>query len=267
MAKQSFKSKIEGLLGKRRRGISVKWDPTHRGVVETSHREIRKALGRGRKDDVHGYTFWDVSTDDFDSDFAPDGECIQLSNRDYRISSLVNQPEQIHKNTSDRDVWFVMASSPKAIRALADEVDGFAHGIEEVDAPDKNKKPKKLTAAETKARKKAEGTFIKKMEKLGYKARVNHLRGRGLTVKGKSNTYQKFDGVEGIWFAAWESGLFRFYYSSNWTTEDVEDIKVTFREASPIPSKYWKLEKRYAGENAYRDQSPRVKVREWYHHQ
>lgn len=248
MARQSLKSQLESLLGKKRRGVTVKWRPTHRGIIDTSHREIRRGLGRGLKDDVHGYVFWDVATEDFDSDFAHAGEFIQLSNRDYRIGGMIYEPESLDKTTDGREEWFVMGTSPRAIRAMADEVGGTAFSIEAIED---NTKPQKKSPAETKARDKAEADFKKKLEKIGYTVRLSHLRGRSISVKGTSEFYRGIPSLAGIWLAAWETNLFRFYSIHDAIVKTVApdlydpppDIKASFKEATVIPAKRWRLEK------------------------
>lgn len=278
MARRSLKQQLEGLLGVKRRGISVQWRPTHRGIIDTSHREIRRELGRGQRDDIHGYTFWDVATEDFDSDFAPSGEFIQLSNRDFRISGMIYEPP-LDKTVAGREEWFALGTSPRAIRALADEVGGTAFSIEAIEDGTKSKKK---TPSEVKQRNKAEETFKKKLQKLGYSVRVNHLRGRNVTVKGDSEFYRGIPGVAGIWLAAWETNLFRFYYCSDWQPNELrpsvppEEVKVSFKEASVIPAKRWRLEKMGLAEEMERGsrlskrrgmEYPDVKVREFFHYQ
>lgn len=272
MAKKSFRQQLDSLLGRKRQGISVKWTPTHRGVIDTSHRDIRKALGRGLKDDVHGYTFWDVQTDNFDSDFAPEGECIQISNRDFRTDGMIYEPQR-DKKLDGRDEWFAIGSSPRAIRALADEVEGSCFSIEALE--DKAAKGK-LDKKQAGMRAKAEEAFKKKVERLGLTARVSHLRGRSMSVKGESGmTRRGLPMLDAVFAAAWETNLFRFYHAAKWSSEDGE-VKVSFKEGRIIPSARWRLEKTGFAEAMEEGSSlskrkgmeyPDIKIREPLHYQ
>jgi hypothetical protein len=112
---------IGKLLGKK---SDAAWTPTHRGaVIDISYEEIQTALGRGTKS-KGGFVFWRGELTDLDPDY-PEGH-YQLSNYDDR------RGEGQNARVERRNRWYVVATSARAIRLVADEVGGLARNIEEM---------------------------------------------------------------------------------------------------------------------------------------
>ena len=112
---------IGKFLGKK---SDASWSPTHRGIVmDVEYSEIVNELGRPTKS-KGGFVFWRGELTDLDPDY-PEGH-YQISNYDYRRDD--GQPAR----TERRNRWFVIATSPRAIRLVADEVGGLARNIEDM---------------------------------------------------------------------------------------------------------------------------------------
>lgn len=116
---------FDNLLGKK--DSHDGWEPTHRGLLkEVTYDEIVETLGRPSKAHQGRYVFWRGPLSSLDPDHD-EGEYFEVSNKDFRG---FGSPAK--KASVDRENWFVLATSSRAIRTLADEVGGLARNIEAV---------------------------------------------------------------------------------------------------------------------------------------
>jgi len=115
---------LDNLLGKGTQHDD--WEVTHQGILrELSYDEIVSQLGRPKKA-KGGFVYWRGPLTSLDPDY-PEGEHFQLSNKDFRgFGDAAKAPKL------DRENWFALATSEKAIRLLSDEVGGLARNIEPV---------------------------------------------------------------------------------------------------------------------------------------
>lgn len=115
---------FDQLIGKKDRHDN--WDVTHQGILrELTYDEIEATLGRPKKA-KGGFVYWRGPLSDLDPDY-PEGQYYQLSNKDFRGFGDANKAPKL-----DRENWFVLANSEKAIRLLSNEVGGLARNIEAV---------------------------------------------------------------------------------------------------------------------------------------
>jgi len=101
------------------------WKVTHRGMLkDITYDEIVSVLGRPTK--AKGdFVFWRGPITDLDEDL-PEGY-YQLSNKDFRtFGDVVNKP------SLTRTSWFVLASSPTAIKLLANELGALVRNVESI---------------------------------------------------------------------------------------------------------------------------------------
>lgn len=115
---------LDNILGKKTR--NDEWDVKCQGVLkDLSFDEIQNTLGRPQKA-KGGFVYWRGPITDLDPDY-PEGEYFQLSNKDFRgFGDAAKAP------STDRETWFVLATSERAIRLLSNEVGGLARNIQEV---------------------------------------------------------------------------------------------------------------------------------------
>ena len=101
------------------------WTPTHRATInDVSFDELRTTLGSGKKS-TDNFTFWSGRLSDLDPDY-PEDEYFQLSNLDWRFGK--DQKPRV----TNREQWYLYATSRKGIRQVADEVGGLPRDIKEL---------------------------------------------------------------------------------------------------------------------------------------
>lgn len=110
---------FDSLFGTKKRSMP-EWAPTHKAVLETTYEDLKKAFGRGSKDDSFGYTFWDVCIDDLDNaDFLDEDECAQISDRDPRFAGSAKERGP-RRDVKSQEKFYILASSSRMIDAVAE---------------------------------------------------------------------------------------------------------------------------------------------------
>ena len=102
------------------------WVATHQGVYkDLSYDEIVATLGRPQRA-KGGYVYWRGPLSGVVPEY-PDDEYYQLSNKDFRGFGDGRKAPAL-----DRDSWFVLATSDRAIRLLGAELGAMTRNVEAV---------------------------------------------------------------------------------------------------------------------------------------
>lgn len=110
---------LDSLFGTKKRNMP-EWDPTHRAVLDTTYDDLKRAFGRGVKDDDFGYTFWDICAEDLDDvDLLDEDDCAQVSNRDPKFAGTAKERGP-RRDVKDQEKFYILASSSRMIDAVAD---------------------------------------------------------------------------------------------------------------------------------------------------
>lgn len=110
---------LDSLFGSKKRDMPA-WDPKFRAILETTYDDLKKAFGRGSKDDIFGYTFWDVCADDLDNgDFVDEDDCAQVSDRNPKFAGSAKERGP-RKDVKKQERFYILASSSRMIDAVAD---------------------------------------------------------------------------------------------------------------------------------------------------
>jgi len=110
---------LDSLLGRKRQRSMPNWTPTHKAVLEVTYGDLRRAFGRGMKDDQWGYTFWEVCSEDLDDEFLADEDCAQVSNRNPKVAGTPMERGP-RKDVESQERFYILATSRKMIDAVAD---------------------------------------------------------------------------------------------------------------------------------------------------
>lgn len=111
---------LDSIFGSKKNRRMPEWTPTHKAVLETTYEDLKRAFGRGGKDDSFGYTFWDVCADDFDdADFLDEDDCAQISDRNPKMAGSPKERGP-RKDVKDQEKFYILASSSRMIDAVAD---------------------------------------------------------------------------------------------------------------------------------------------------
>lgn len=111
---------LDSLFGTKKQKQMPEWEPTHRAVLETTYGDLKRAFGRGKKDDDFGYTFWDICADELeDRDLLDEDDCAQVSNRDPRYAGSAKERGP-RKSVEDQERFYILASSKRMLDAVAD---------------------------------------------------------------------------------------------------------------------------------------------------
>jgi hypothetical protein len=98
------------------------WKPAFQGILaDLSYDDIVTGLGPSQKA-KDGYVYWRGPTSMLDSDFSDD-QFFQLSNKNL---SGFGKPRKLDAEEGD---WYVLATSEKAIRQLANELGCVAREV------------------------------------------------------------------------------------------------------------------------------------------
>ena len=238
---------LDQILGRRTR-YNPDWDPQVRAILDIDYASLKRAGGSPEKS-PQGFAFWNVSAEELETDFpVDDDDCAQISDRDYRTLGRIYPPED-DVSLRDRDEFFIVATSPKMIRALADTVEGTAMRVEKV----KREQAKhKRSKADVRAQSDAIQKFTDKLERIGFSVHASNLHGKMISAKydGASKLYRKMSLDDAVTLAAWETGLYRFFYLTKLEIEEEDDeleVSASFKEAAhAIPSSTWRQEKQAA---------------------
>lgn len=238
---------LDQILGRTRRH-NPDWEPQTRAILDIDYASLKRSGGSPEKS-PQGFAFWNVSAEELETDFPiDDDECAQISDRDYRTLGRIYPPEE-DVELRDRDEFFVTATSPKMIRALADAVDGTAMRVEGIK---KEQAKHKRSKVDVRAQSEAVKKFSDKLERIGFKVRASNLQGKMISAKyeGDPKLYRRMSLDDAVTLAAWETGLYRFYYLSKLEVEEDDDeleVSASFKEAAhAIPSSTWRQEKQAA---------------------
>lgn len=109
---------LDSLLGRTRRTIPD-WTPTHLATLEVTYDDLRSAFGRGSKDDVWEYTFWEVCAEDLDDDLIDEDDCAQISNRNPKVAGTPMERGP-RKDVKSQERFYILATSRRMIDAVAD---------------------------------------------------------------------------------------------------------------------------------------------------
>ena len=110
---------LDSLFGTKKQKQMPEWEPTHRAVLETTYDDIKRAFGRGGKDDSFGYTFWDICASEIEDDLLDEDDCAQVSNRDPKFAGTPRERGP-RKDVKDQEKFYILASSSRMIDAVAD---------------------------------------------------------------------------------------------------------------------------------------------------
>lgn len=109
---------LDSLLGRKQRTMPD-WTPTNRAVLDVTYDDLKNAFGRGAKDDVWGYTFWEVCAEDLDDDLIGEDDCAQISNRNPKVAGTPMEKGP-RKDVKSQEKFYILATSRRMIDAVAD---------------------------------------------------------------------------------------------------------------------------------------------------